>query len=55
MGNDIAIKGYREGVLPFPDGTIIARIWAIAPASECKVVEGDVSPSGGCKLYDLAD
>ena len=26
LGNDIAIKAYREGKLPFPDGTIIARI-----------------------------
>ena len=25
LGNDIAIKAYREGQLPFPDGTIIAR------------------------------
>ncbi|MFZ0797820.1 MAG: cytochrome P460 family protein, partial [Terriglobales bacterium] len=26
LGNDTAIKTYREGKLPFPDGTIIARI-----------------------------
>ena len=26
LGNDIAIKAYREGKLPFPDGTIIARL-----------------------------
>jgi len=26
LGNDIAIKAYREGTLPFPEGTIIARI-----------------------------
>jgi Cytochrome P460 len=26
LGNDIAIKAYREGTLPFPDGTIIARL-----------------------------
>jgi hypothetical protein len=25
LGNDIAIKAYREGTLPFPDGAIIAR------------------------------
>src|SRR6266478_3008156 len=24
LGNDVAIKAYREGKLPFPDGTIIA-------------------------------
>jgi hypothetical protein len=26
LGNDTAIKAYREGKLPFPDGTIIARL-----------------------------
>src|SRR5215510_7963523 len=26
LGNDVAIKAYREGKLPFPDGAIIARI-----------------------------
>ena len=26
LGNDIAMKAYREGKLPFPDGTIIARL-----------------------------
>src|SRR6516165_5009477 len=26
LGNDVAIKAFREGKLPFPDGTIIARL-----------------------------
>ena len=26
LGNDIAIKAFREGTLPFPDGTIIAAL-----------------------------
>src|SRR5258706_43006 len=26
LGNDIAIKAYREGRLPFPDGAIIAAL-----------------------------
>ena len=26
LGNDIAIRAYREGKLPFPDGTIIAAL-----------------------------
>ena len=26
LGNDIAIKAYREGKLPFPDGTIIVAL-----------------------------
>jgi hypothetical protein len=26
LGNDVAIKAFRDGTLPFPDGTIIARL-----------------------------
>lgn len=26
LGNDIAIKAYRNGTGPFPDGTMIARL-----------------------------
>jgi hypothetical protein len=26
LGNDVAIKAYRDGTRPFPDGTIIARL-----------------------------
>src|SRR5882762_11747601 len=26
LGNDVAIAAFREGKLPFPDGTIIARL-----------------------------
>lgn len=26
LGNDVAIRAYREGKMPFPDGTIIARL-----------------------------
>ncbi|MGA8440827.1 MAG: cytochrome P460 family protein [Candidatus Sulfotelmatobacter sp.] len=35
LGNDIAIKAYREGKLPFPDGTIIARLaWSYVSSEE---------------------
>ena len=35
LGNDVAIKAYREGQLPFPDGTIIARLaWSYDPSEE---------------------
>src|SRR5467141_2676116 len=35
LGNDIAIKAYREGKLPFPEGTIIARVaWSYVPSEE---------------------
>jgi hypothetical protein len=35
LGNDAAIKAYREGTLPFPDGAIIARVaWDYVPSEE---------------------
>jgi len=34
LGNDVAIKAYREGTLPFPDGTIIAALHYRHAASE---------------------
>lgn len=41
LGNDIAIKVYRGGKLPFPDGTIIARLaWSYVPSEENNKVFG---------------
>ena len=41
LGNDVAIKAYREGTLPFPDGTIIARLaWSYVPSEENNKVFG---------------
>ena len=35
LGNDIAVKAYREGKLPFPDGAIIARLaWSFDSSDE---------------------
>ena len=35
LGNDIAIKAYRQGTLPFPDGTIIAALhYRFIPSAE---------------------
>jgi hypothetical protein len=34
LGNDVAIKAYREGKLPFPDGTIVAALHYSHSASE---------------------
>jgi Cytochrome P460 len=35
LGNDIAIMAYRQNKLPFPDGTVIARIaWKDVPSEE---------------------
>ena len=41
LGNDVAIKAYREGKLAFPDGTIIARLaWSYVPSEENNKVFG---------------
>ena len=41
LGNDVAIKAYREGKLPFPDGTIIAAVhWSHVPSDENNNVFG---------------
>jgi len=35
LGNDIAIKAYRDGTLPFPEGAIVGRIaWRYEPSEE---------------------
>lgn len=35
LGNDIAMQAYRAGKLPFPDGSIIARLaWSYDPSEE---------------------
>jgi Cytochrome P460 len=41
LGNEVAIKASREGKLPYPDGTIIARIaWSYVPSEENNKVFG---------------
>jgi hypothetical protein len=41
LGNDLAVKAYREGKLPFPDGAIIARLaWNYVPSEENNKVFG---------------
>jgi Cytochrome P460 len=41
LGNDVAIKAYREGELSFPDGAIIARLaWSYVPSEENNKVFG---------------
>jgi hypothetical protein len=41
LGNDIAIQAYRQGNLPFPDGSIIARLaWSYVPSEENNKVFG---------------
>jgi Cytochrome P460 len=42
LGNDIAIKAFREGTLPFPDGAIIAALhYSHVPSDENNKVFGD--------------
>ncbi len=41
LGNEKALKAYRDGKLPFPDGTIIARLaWKYEPSAENNKVFG---------------
>jgi hypothetical protein len=43
LGNDIAIQAYRDGKLPFPDGSIIAALhYHIVPSDENNKVFGKV-------------
>lgn len=41
LGNNAALKAYRDGAIPFPDGAIIARLaWAYTPSEENDKVFG---------------
>ena len=41
LGNDVAIKAYRDGKLPYPDGTIIAALhYGHVPSAENNKVFG---------------
>jgi hypothetical protein len=41
LGNDIAIKAYRDRTRPFPDGAIIARLaWKYVPSDENNAIFG---------------
>jgi hypothetical protein len=56
LGNDVAIKAYRAGTIPFPDGTIIARLaWKQTVSEENNraigpVAEKQLGPQGAKKL-----
>ena len=56
LGNDAAIKAYRAATLPFPDGTIIARLaWKQTVSEENNraigpVAEKQLGPEGAQKL-----
>jgi Cytochrome P460 len=41
LGNPATMKAFRDGTLPFPDGTIIARLaWKDMPSDESNAVFG---------------
>ena len=41
LGNDVAIKAYREGKIPFPDGAVIAALhWRHEPSEENNKIFG---------------
>jgi hypothetical protein len=41
LGNDVAMKAYREGTIPLPDGAIIVRLaWSYVPSEENNKVFG---------------
>jgi len=56
LGNEIAMKAYRAGDLPFPDGTIIARLaWKQTTSEENNralgpAAEKQLGPEGAQKL-----
>ena len=45
LGNDVAIKAYRDGTVPFPDGAIIASLhYRFVPSEENNKAFGQVQP-----------
>jgi len=52
LGNDIAIKAFREGKLPFPDGAIIAALhWNEAASDENDKVLAAGFPGAGLQSF----
>jgi Cytochrome P460 len=52
LGNDIAIKAFREGTLPFPDGTIIAALhWNEVSSDENNKVLASGFPGAGLQSF----
>jgi hypothetical protein len=52
LGNDIAMKAFREGKLPFPDGTIIAALhWNEVSSEENDKVLATGFPGAGFQSF----
>jgi hypothetical protein len=55
LGNDIAVKAFREGKLPFPDGSIIAALhWKEASSDADNKVLAEGFPGAGLPLQSLS-
>src|SRR5262245_43819743 len=56
LGNDVAVQAFRDGKLPFPDGTIIARLaWSRTTSEENNttlrpILERGVGPDAAQKI-----
>jgi hypothetical protein len=56
LGNDIAIKAFREGTLPFPDGSIIAALhWKEASSDADNKVLAEGFPGAGLQSSFAGD
>jgi hypothetical protein len=52
LGNDVALKAFREGALPFPDGAMIAAIhWAELSSAENEQVLAVGFPGAGIRSF----
>ena len=52
LGNDIAIKAYQEGKLPFPDGAMIAALhWSEVSSGENDKVLASGFPGAGIRSF----
>ena len=48
LGNEKAMKAFREGKIPFPEGTIIARVaWDYVPSDENNKAFADFAKTSG--------
>src|SRR3984893_3538258 len=54
LGNDVAIKAYREGTLPYPNGTIIVALhYRHAPSEENDRIFGRAQSFVPCPLTNI--
>ena len=55
LGNEIAIKAFKEGTIPFPDGTVIAAIhWKRVPSEGNNKVLVDAFPGAQSSVVESA-